>query len=218
MKFEYLLFDALILIGSSWAAAGYKTAKMPHFRSAISAISLLGIPFIGMDLLVTNRFWSFNPQYVMGWKVGELPIEEVLFFLAVPWACLVLWVNMKDRFPSTVNLSQLGWFIKLSLFVLSGWGFWSQSWYTFLVSVVALFFCLLINWRKVAQAYLIFGGVTLFLTAIFNMYLTARPVVTYNAAMITQLRFGTIPIEDFIYGLILVLGVVVSYERVTKTD
>lgn len=48
---------------------------------------------------------------------------------------------------------------------------------------------------------------------IFNGYLTARPVVMYDAAYQLDWRVGTIPIEDFIYGYALIVSVIVVYEK-----
>jgi isorenieratene synthase len=50
-------------------------------------------------------------------------------------------------------------------------------------------------------------------TALFNGYLTARPLVLYDARYQLDVRVGTIPIEDFVYGLALVIGNVALFER-----
>ena len=63
---------------------------------------------------------------------------------------------------------------------------------------------------------LIFLIIIFLLTLIFNGYLTARPVVIYNPEVITNLRIGTIPIEDMIYGLVLIIGLITIYENKNK--
>jgi lycopene cyclase domain-containing protein len=55
-------------------------------------------------------------------------------------------------------------------------------------------------------------GLIVVFTLIFNGYLTARPVVLYDYNFQLNLLVGTIPIEDFIYGLSLMYHVVVLYE------
>ena len=50
------------------------------------------------------------------------------------------------------------------------------------------------------------------LTALFNSYLTWRPVVIYNRFVKTNIMVGTIPVEDFIYGLVFIISVIILYE------
>jgi lycopene cyclase domain-containing protein len=62
----------------------------------------------------------------------------------------------------------------------------------------------------------LFLGITLGLTLIFNGYLTWRPVVIYNLKLKTNLLIWTVPMEDFIYGLILNGAFVWVYEKFQK--
>ncbi|NTU73510.1 lycopene cyclase domain-containing protein [Candidatus Roizmanbacteria bacterium] len=63
-------------------------------------VIVASIPFILWDMLaVTRGHWWFNSNFITGWKVGYLPIEEVLFFLLIPQACLFIWVAL-HRFRS----------------------------------------------------------------------------------------------------------------------
>src|SRR5690606_5741318 len=54
---------------------------------------------------------------------------------------------------------------------------------------------------------------TIAFTCIFNGYLTARPVVLYGRPYQIGRRIGSIPVEDFIYGLALVTFTLVIYEN-----
>jgi lycopene cyclase domain-containing protein len=54
---------------------------------------------------------------------------------------------------------------------------------------------------------------TIIMTGIFNSYLTSRPVVEYNREVMSNIRVGTIPIEDFGYGLGLVWLTAWVYEK-----
>ena len=48
------------------------------------------VVFVAWDLYAVHAgHWTFDPAQTLGWVLGGLPIEEVLFFLVVP-ICSVL--------------------------------------------------------------------------------------------------------------------------------
>ncbi len=51
-----------------------------------------------------------------------------------------------------------------------------------------------------------------------NGILTALPVVTYNPSEMLDVRFFTIPLEDFIYGFALVTATISIYEFVKRKE
>ncbi len=52
--------------------------------------------FVLIDMISTYRnLWSFNPEYVTGIYIFNLPLEEVLFFAVIPFSCLFLWETVK---------------------------------------------------------------------------------------------------------------------------
>lgn len=51
---------------------------------------------------------------------------------------------------------------------------------------------------------------------ICNGVLTALPVVTYNPAEMVDIRFFSIPVEDFIYGFSLVTSTISIYEFLNR--
>jgi lycopene cyclase domain-containing protein len=56
------------------------------------------------------------------------------------------------------------------------------------------------------RRFALFAGMVVGLTGVFNGYLTARPLVLYDPRYQLDLRIGTIPVEDFVYGMALVLA------------
>jgi lycopene cyclase domain-containing protein len=54
------------------------------------------------------------------------------------------------------------------------------------------------------------------LTTLFNGYLTLRPVVIYNELYLSGIRLGSIPIEDYGYGLVLIHSCLIIYERLRR--
>jgi len=62
----------------------------------IKSIALITLIFGTWDILATFRgHWKFNPQMVGSIKIINLPLEEVLFFIVIPFCCIFTWEAMK---------------------------------------------------------------------------------------------------------------------------
>jgi lycopene cyclase domain-containing protein len=61
----------------------------------------------------------------------------------------------------------------------------------------------------------IFWAVMFMLIVIVNGYLTARPIVLYNDNYFMNIRFITIPLEDFLFGFSLISSNVIIWEYFT---
>ncbi len=56
--------------------------------------------YIAWDIYFTSRaVWSFNADYITGIKLSNLPLEEVLFFLIVPYCCVFIYACIRAYFP-----------------------------------------------------------------------------------------------------------------------
>jgi len=222
MSAEYLIFDALILLPTfALAMLGPWVSDRVDVRRMFVAAIVASVPFIVWDAAVTGHHWSFNPAYITGVRAFGLPLEELLFFVAVPFACLFTWTAMTPRAPafgsgargsaSTVAAgAAVGLVVAGTAFLISGVGYTG----TVLVAAgIAVVLDRALGTRVVQRAvFLRFAALVVVLTGVFNGYLTARPVVLYNPAEFLGLRIGTIPIEDFVYGLSLMTAVTASYE------
>lgn len=218
MQAEYLLFNIGIASSSTAGVMLYKGAKWPKLKPFATALLTVSLPYVVCDHFVTGHWWTFNPSYVLGVSLGNLPVEEVLFFFVIPWSCLIIWENFKDRVQG-----KLRWPIAESVStvstLLAAWAYLGERWYSFAVcAVVALFSLVSIRNDRYLQKknFLAFLLGVLGLTLIFNGYLTARPVVLYSPNFMSNVLVGTIPVEDIFYGLVLVGGCVLSYEHSLK--
>lgn len=215
--YEYLLFNLVVLLAPWLAAVVYPGFVFPHWPAAVPAVGLMAVVFIAWDTLVTGRFWHFNPHYITGWRLGNLPVEEVLFFLVIPTSCLMLWSNAVATFPATIILpAETLWVGLLGLLAGSSWAFHRQRWYT---GIVLLFALVGLIWHQLAGSqlvltapYLIFALLQLLLTLSFNGYLTARPVVTYDLSHATGWKVGSIPAEDLVYGTVMLTLTIALYQ------
>lgn len=219
MIYEYLIFNLLIITGPLlvffWKKKGIvKPAIGPLFFG----VFLTAIIFIVWDQLVVNYFWFFNSQYITGIFLLNLPIEEILFFITVPFSCLLLWVNYKRRFADRTLKYPLVylWSVLAGasiLFLVYGKIYSASVLFVFLI-VVALDLILKTKlfYRKLFLIFIFL--ITNILTFIFNLYLTARPIVIYSEALKTNFNIISIPVEDFIFGMALIALNIILYEKI----
>ena len=145
-----------------------------RIKPLLVSIFVVGIFFVGWDAFATLRgHWSFNPVYVNEIKILGLPIEEILFFVTVPYSCLFVFESIlqfigdKKIFTSKKWVSLIiGAFIIAVAFV-----FYSNE-YTFLAILsvgLSVLIVSLINFKLFSsRAYWIYTFLTLILFLIFN--------------------------------------------------
>lgn len=138
-----------------------------------------------------------------------LPLEEILFFLTVPfscvfiYACLNYYIKWRLNPVATRMISNL--LIGLSVTLLAVYH--SRLYTAVTFGLLAALLALLLYYYKVhwlGKYYLAFA-VSLIPFYIVNGILTAWPVVLYNNAQNMGIRVGTIPFEDHFYSMALLL-------------
>ena len=193
----------------------------PRWKSAWAAVAIAAIPFLVWDALFTRwGIWGFNPAYVLGFSLFDLPLEEILFFFCVPFANLFIYQSLA-RIPMLRAASitvRLAWGI-VSLCLLAASLTHTRNAYTLAVCLAAFAAAAGLAWRNPAWSRLLLAATALqyvpFL--IVNGILTGLPVVIYRASAINGFRIGTIPAEDFAYSFILLALTVLLYEMLTPS-
>jgi lycopene cyclase domain-containing protein len=177
-------------------------------KAIFAAIGFTAMLFLIWDAIFTHfGIWGFNERYILGYSVFGLPIEEVLFFISIPYSCLFSYVVLNYFLGNASPWAMHRLFFPIAgLLMLIGLAnYW--RWYTLFAFVGAGAFLLLNRKIKFMPNFLRAYIVTLFPFVVVNGILTgaitAEPVVWYNNAENLALRFGTIPIEDFFYGLLM---------------
>lgn len=221
MQAEYLLFNVVVIIGplalAWWPRASFSAQYVPAFLACVIA----AVPYIIWDALVAGAHWDFNPAYTLGWRLFGLPIEEILFFITVPFACLYTWA-MPFRGNESLPNPALRFVYPLLFATLpiGGWAYSLGKEYTGLMlislAVAGLLDLLLETRLALRPRFWGFLGMVFAFTFVFNGYLTGRPVVTYGEEYQVGFRLFTTPIEDFGYGTSLIFVVVILFERFTS--
>lgn len=221
MHFTYL---ALILFTISYPLFKSFEDKLQYhkkWRFLFPGILLSGSFFICWDILFTQMgVWSFNNDYILGFKIAGLPMEEWLFFLVTPFSCLFIYEVM-NYFVKKDVLGKAAPIISLLLIILLGAAaiYFHDRIYTLVVcSFLAVF--LFIHQYMLRSAYLgrfyLAWAVCMLPFLIVNGILTYLPVVSYNSLAIMNLRIVSIPIEDLFYGMLNILQVLTVYEMLQK--
>lgn len=223
MIYEYLIFNIIVSMGPLLVFfSRRKFVVKPNLKSLIMGILMAATFFVIWDYFVVNYFWFFNDKYITGLFIFNLPIEEILFFISVPFACLLLWVNYEKYFSKKI-IKNLSIYLILSSLLLALVFLFFEKIYTSTVlfvflGVVILDIFLRTNlFLKKTFISFIFIVVNI-LTFIFNLYLTARPVVMYNEALKTNINIITVPLEDFIFGMALISLTIIIYEKLKSKN
>lgn len=223
MAFTYLLINLAIIFGPLWLTRDPSVAYYRHFPALGIAVVIVSSAYIAWDIVVTGwGEWSFNPRYVTGVKILNLPLEEILFFITVPYACLFIYevVLLKSR-KQNWNIP-VGFVLAAIVILVAGAvAYLSQGYTAKALGSCALF--LMLAWRLDqrllnSRSYWLWLGICLVPFLIVNSILTAIPVVQYDPEAIWGARFMTIPLEDFFYNYSLLSFYLLVYRLVNRKN
>jgi lycopene cyclase domain-containing protein len=183
-----------------------RVAFYKKWPAVFPAVAVVAAAYLVWDVIVTARGdWSFNEAHFGGAKVWGLPVEELLFFVTVPYACLFIYEVVRAYLPERAVAFPRLLAVGLAAVAVALALVFRERDYTFLVFLsVAVFFVLgavafpgllrsLHFWLYLAISYVPFFAV--------NGVLTGIPVVIYNPAENLGIRVISIPLEDFFYSL-----------------
>jgi len=216
-KFTYLIINIFTLLYPVAQSFEHRLKYFKQWYALFPAITITGAYFIIWDVLKTYYgVWSFNPKYLTGIYIINLPIEEWLFFITVPYACIFIYEVMnyfirKDLIGTkSINISKILGLILVFLAVVN-----FEKSYTFVMFLSQGLFLLIIAFYVkpiwLGRFYLAYL-VTLVPFLLVNGLLTSLPVVIYNDAENLGIRIYTIPIEDTMYSMMLLLMNTTIYE------
>jgi len=220
-KYLYLTIDFLSIVFPLLFSFYSKAPFYKKWKHAWMAILIPAVVFIIWDEAFTYMgIWGFNPQYLTGIYLGELPIEEILFFICIPYACLFTYfainslVERDYLFPHQELISS-ALIILLLIFGI----YHIDKWYTgvtfTLLSLTLAFLLLKIKPRFMGRFYFAFAFLLipfLLVNGILTGSFIDSEVVWYNDKENIGIRIATIPFEDIFYGMLLVLCNVSIFE------
>lgn len=202
---EYLLINIFIIIVPLLLTFEKKLKFYKKLPALLISILLVSTVYIIWDSYAAKAGdWAFNPQYLIGIYLFDLPLEEILFFITVPFSIIFIYETAKFYLKEKEIFFSTYIYLSVMILLIVGAILFSNQNYTLIVLcfclaffIIALFFYRTIIkskifWVTVLISYLPF--------LIVNYLLTSLPIVTYNPDAIWGNRFLTIPLEDFLYS------------------
>lgn len=225
MKTLYLLINVFTVLVPFIFSFHPKIRFYKTWKAFFLATLLVAATFIIWDaFFVRLGVWSFNESYVSGLNFFSLPIEEILFFICIPFSCVFTFFCLNKFYNLAWNpvaetlcciLLSLGLFITGLLFydrLYTSATFISTAF----ISLILRFICK-INWfGKAITVFAILLLPFLIVNGILTGAITKLPIVIYNDTENLGIRIVTIPFEDVFYGFELFLLNVYLYLQFCK--
>jgi lycopene cyclase domain-containing protein len=217
----YLWLNVLSFAGPFLLSFDKKVHFYTHWKTLCPAILIVGAGFIAWDIYFTeNGIWGFNPDYLSGITIVNLPIEECLFFFTVPYACVFIYEVMKAYFPNFRPAHFAYWFsLMFTITAVSLALMFSQNWYTFyaLLGAGLLNWIIYFGWTPKWYPYFVISFIItmipfLIVNGVLTGAATPEPVVWYNENHIMGPRIVTIPVEDIFYNFFMLFPIVGIHE------
>jgi len=221
-EWNYMYLHLFTVIPVFLLSFDRKVHYYTRWKALMPSILVVGLIFIAWDVFFTWReVWGFNETYFLGVTLFHLPIEEWMFFLTVPFACVFIYeclnAYIRKDLLATVEPAITPVLIILCLAVgLIYWGHLYTS-TTFLAtgSFVAwhYFFADGSYRSRFYLSYLVSLIPFLMVNGVLTGGYTAEPVVIYNPAEYLDIRITSVPVDDSVYGFLLLFMVVTGYEK-----
>lgn len=221
MNSLYLVVDFFTVIIPFLFSFHPKIKFYKTWKAFFSASAIVAIIFIIWDTYFTHRgVWNFNPRYITGIYFLKLPIEEILFFICIPYSCVFTFYCLDKFYHLEWNSKAETIFcIILSASLLATGLIFYKKLYTSSTFISTAFVCLIlkfilkIKWfGKSVSVYALLLLPFLIVNGILTGTGLQEPVVRYDNTENLGIRILTIPVEDVFYGFEMILLNIYLYQ------
>jgi len=221
-RYYYLGLDLFSIAFPLAASFEPRIAYWRKWRGLFTGMAVMMLVFIAWDaVFAANGVWGFSSRYTLGVDIFGLPLEEWLFFLAIPYSCVYLYEVMRYAMRRDV-LARVARPLSIVLMIVLavvGLLFFDRVYtaVTFLFTAALLavhVFALKSNYLgRFYLGYAVSLVPFFIVNGILTGWLLPEPIVWYNDAENLGLRLNTIPVEDSVYLLFFLLLTITFYER-----
>lgn len=223
-KYLYLSVDLLCLLFPLLFSFHPRIRFYKQWRYFLLPCVATAAFFLVWDIIfVIMGVWWFNPRYITGIFLYNMPLEEVLFFICIPYACTFTYYCI-DKFikfvPTGKGITIFNYVLISALTVTAFLN--SGRAYTSVTFILLSLFLLLLNrskfdkWKPFYLSYLLILIPFLISNGILTGATTSEPVVIYNNDENLGIRIITIPFEDAFYAMLMMGMNVYGFERLRR--
>jgi len=212
--YSYLFIDIATIIVPLFFSFHSRIRFHEKFKAFFPAMVLSGCIYLSWDIYFTSQeIWGFNRDYLVSIYIWQLPIEELLFFFCVPFACVFTYYTIIVVFPdwglprSTTNLVTIILMMVLVIMMIFHYNKLYTIFNAFFTMSIMLF-TLVLKPNLLSRFYIAWGLLLLpffVVNGLLTGSLIDAPIVWYNNAQNLGIRIFTIPVEDVFYGMGLIL-------------
>ncbi|MFI1770821.1 lycopene cyclase domain-containing protein [Thalassobellus citreus] len=185
-----------------------------YWKPLFLSIVISMLIFIPWDVIFTIKgIWGFNSTYFLDIKILNLPLEEWLFFICIPYACVFTHYSILHYFPNLklprATSKTISYLLLLAFLIISISHY--DKWYTFVNFILAALLTAIVITKnpELLRSFFLTFLIMLIPFFIVNGILTGsfieNEVVWYNNSENLNIRLFTIPIEDTVYAFTLIL-------------
>ncbi|MCX7551705.1 lycopene cyclase domain-containing protein [Xanthomarina sp. F2636L] len=210
-SYTYLLVN-LACISIPFIASFYpKHAFYKDWKPFFKANLIVTLLFVIWDSIFTGiGVWGFNDTYLTGINIHNLPLEEVLFFICIPYACVFSYFAFQYFFKTNIlqKSQAIISYILITIFLIVAIINYNKL-YTAVTFFATSLYLIFLVYKKVDLSlhYLSYLFVMPFFflsNGVLTGSFLVEPIVWYNNAENLGIRLSNIPIEDSVYGLLLI--------------
>ncbi|MGB7784948.1 MAG: lycopene cyclase domain-containing protein [Salinimicrobium sp.] len=223
MQYTYLLVDFFTILIPFLFSFHPKLKFYKTWYAFFPAVIISGFIFVIWDMYFTGLgVWGFNERYLTGIEIGNLPLEEVLFFFCIPYACIFTF-HCLDLFLKGLKnaIFETSFTVILALLLFAsgayffGRAYTASTFFSFGILLLLTRFVFKVNWLN---RFFFIYGILLLPFFIVNGILTGtgieEQVVWYNPSEFMGFRILTVPVEDIFYGAGLILLNLLIYKYI----
>jgi lycopene cyclase domain-containing protein len=189
-----------------------------ELKYMIPAIIFSGAIFIMLNIrFLEAGIIGFNPNYLVGKNILNLPVEEWLFLLIISLFSFSVYILVTVKFA---NFEKPNLFLAISIVLLLFFGF--EAWYSrqklvpfFIFFLLTIYFGYTIFRNRFKQHITKFY-VSWFIAVIpfflIKGILNTLPVILYSNEYTLGIRFFSVPVEEFAYFFLLMLINITIFE------
>lgn len=213
--FAYLLILASIGVPVLIISLYRPIRNLRNVRPLLFSIMVVDPFYIVWDeLAVKYGSWSFNGKYIIGIHIWLIPLEEIIFFLVVPFATILIYEGIGLLRLSSLNLPGWPFALIAAVFLIFALLNFHHSYtvvsFAFAGLVILISLCIkpdLLASKRV-WVYMIISYIPFI---IFDHMMVTLPVFTYGRGSIMGIRIFSIPVEEYVYVFSLLLAYILSY-------